>query len=137
MTEAEHKRGVGRRKEDHELHKLAEDRGELIAEHLTLTRRRARESRERTWTLRATVVATFIMAAVCSYGFLFLIPQVRRQQDAEVCVYRSIANREEALARKGRPATRRVHRTNGRTVRSIERALSEGRTVKCRGLIEK
>src|SRR4051794_14537892 len=131
MTEAEHKRGVGRRKEDKALEALAEDRGAMIAEHLELTRRRAaesrtrtRESRERTWTLRATVVATFVMAAVCSYGFLFLIPQVRRQQDAEVCVYRSIANREEALARKGRPATRKVHRTNGRTVRNIEHALS-------------
>lgn len=130
-------RAVGRRKTDAELHELLDDRQRLVAEHLTIARRRARHAREQTWLMRVLIVAVFALAAVTTYGLGVLYPQIRATQDANVCAYRAVANREGRLAQRAHGAARNAHRSSAETFRALERASANGRTVRCKSLLQR
>lgn len=128
--------GPGRRRDDRAMRRLAEERGSLIREHLKLTRQRARESRERTITLRVLIACVFVLVGVVAYGMAHTLPELRRAQDAIICSFRAGANREAQLARRDQPpSSRRVHQNSRDTFRALERASARGRRVQCKPLI--
>lgn len=128
--------GPGRRSSDRELEQLAIDRQKLIEEHLTLTRQRTRHAREQTWLVRVLTISVFALGGVVTFGMTQTLPELRRSLDAQVCAYRSSANRETRLAQRDRPPSARAeHRRSRDTFRALERATAGGRRVKCKPLI--
>lgn len=132
------RRGAGRREEDIEAAQAAGRVETLLIERARLLKRTNRMLTERLWATRGLIFAVFVLFAANGYGFGVVAPELRRQSDATVCAFRSVGNREAALAQSSRTrAARRTHRRSRDTFRALERETANGRTVKCRPLIRK
>lgn len=118
--EAPERRSPGRRADDQAIHDLLASRNRML--------------RERVWTLRVLVVATFAALALLGYQQAIVIPELRRSIDAQVCAYRAIGAREAQLARHGSRVERRLHRRNRERILDFAKLLAGGRRVTCRDL---
>jgi hypothetical protein len=129
-------RGKGRRQDDRTAEEAMADLRKVIEERNRLVLRTNRFLSERVWTTRILIGLVIALLALNGYMLRSVFPDLRRGQDANVCVYRSIANREALLSRRGKPADRATHRRNARSIRAYAVYLAQGNKVKCRPIVE-